>query len=144
MLLAELTAVTAQIAVLRPAKQNAIDAREFERPAGIRDEEKPTPRRAVGEFDEQTAKARLATAPDMSMQLQAEVDRLLVCCITGMEVTFDLGLLCSRPFVRNVASTVGWRLTMRWATGHTQGNRQPWTSGSAGSPEVQRRRPASG
>lgn len=72
----ELAAVTAQVAALRCAKEDAIDAQDFVRAAGIRDEEKATLRHALEEFDERTAKGGLATALDMIMQLQAEVDRL--------------------------------------------------------------------
>lgn len=73
----ELAAVTAQVASLRRAKEDAIDAKDFMRAAGIRDEEKAKLRHALDGFDEETAKAGLATALDMIMQLQAEADRLL-------------------------------------------------------------------
>ncbi|MFI0410541.1 Clp protease N-terminal domain-containing protein [Actinomadura sp. 3N508] len=74
---AELTAITTQLAAVRRAKANAIDAQDYEQASGIREEEKALLPRALGDLDEQTAKSHLATTLNLIMHLQAEVDKLV-------------------------------------------------------------------
>jgi len=72
----DLNGLIERVGELGRAKEEAIDAEDYERAANIRDEEKSVFRRAVAELDERTAKAHLTAALDEITWLRTEVGKL--------------------------------------------------------------------